>query len=184
MAIIGVTGHRILAEIEKIEAGVEQAIERIEKAFPREPLICLSALAEGADTVVAKKVIARANARLTVILPLPTDDYIADFRSTESKEEFLTLLGRADEVIRLPASESRDAAYQAAGFYVLDHCHALITVWDGQGAQGQGGTGEVVALARLRHLPIAWVKAGNRRPGTMDATSLGEDQGKVVFENF
>jgi hypothetical protein len=182
--IIGVTGHRILTDIAKIEAGVEQAIDRIKKAFPREPLTCLSALAEGADTVVAKKVMARSLARLTVILPLHEDDYISDFRSTESKEEFLTLLGHADEVIRLPASESRDEAYQEAGFYVLNHCDALITVWDGQNAQGRGGTGEIVALARSRRLPIAWVKAGNRRPGTTEATSLGEDQGKVVSENF
>ncbi len=184
MAIIGVTGHRIFTEIEKIEAGVEQAIDRIEKAFPREPLICLSALAEGADTMVARKVMARAGARLKVILPLPEYDYIADFRSRESREDFLSLLGQAAEVIRLPALASRDEAYQAAGFYVLDHCDALIAVWDGQGAQGQGGTGEMVVRARLKKLPLAWVKAGNRKPGTEKATSLGEEQGEVVFENF
>jgi len=184
VAIIGVTGHRILAEIEKIEAGIERAIERIEKTFPRHPLICLSALAEGADTIVAKKVMARSLARLTAILPLPENDYITDFCSRESREEFLRLLNQSIEVIRLPALASRDEAYEAAGVYVLDHSDALIAVWDGQDAQGQGGTGEIVARARLRHLPIAWVKAGNRKPGTEEPTSLGEDQGKVVFENF
>lgn len=184
MAIIGVTGHRILTDIEKIEAGVERAIDRIEKAFPREPLTCLSALAEGADTIVAKKVMARSIAQLKVILPLPEYDYITDFYSRQSREEFLSLLDRAVEVIRLPEPASRNEAYQAAGFYVLDHCDALVAVWDGQGAQGQGGTGEMVARARSRRLPVAWVKAGNRKPGTEEPTSLGEEQGKVVFENF
>ncbi len=39
----------------------------------------------------------------------------------------------------------------------------------------------MVAQARARHIPIAWVHAGNRRPGTMEPTSLGPDQGKVTF---
>jgi hypothetical protein len=33
-------------------------------------------------------------------------------------------------------------------------------------------------------LPIARVHAGNRRPGTMEPTSLGEEQGRVTFERF
>jgi hypothetical protein len=57
-------------------------------------------------------------------------------------------------------------------------------VWDGQGAQGQGGTGGIVAEARKCGLPIAWVHAGNRRPGTLEPTSLGAEQGEVSFERF
>ncbi len=42
----------------------------------------------------------------------------------------------------------------------------LLALWDGQNAQGQGGAGEIVALARQKGLPLAWVKCGNRLPGT------------------
>ena len=60
----------------------------------------------------------------------------------------------------------------------------LIAVWDGQDGQGQGGTATVVAKARELGLPIAWVHAGNRKPGTLEPTSLGAEQGSVSYENF
>ena len=117
-----------------------------------------------------------------VPLPLPQSDYLADFASAESKAEFLRLLGKADEVIELPPVPTRDEAYEAAGNYVLEHCDVLIAIWDGQDAQGQGGTGAIVARARQRGLSIAWLHAGNRNPGTQEPTSLGAEQGTVTFE--
>jgi len=41
-----------------------------------------------------------------------------------------------------------------------------------------------VAEARRRGLPLAWVHAGNRRPGSEEATSLGEEQGRLTLERF
>jgi len=90
----------------------------------------------------------------------------------------------ADEVITLPPAPTRDQAYAAVGRYVIDHCELLIAIWDGQEARGQGGAGEIVAQARLRGLPIAWVHAGNRKPGTQEPTTLGEEQGMVTLERF
>jgi len=46
---IGVTGHRFLAEVDKIAAGVDEALRRIEEAFPGKLLAVISPLAEGAD---------------------------------------------------------------------------------------------------------------------------------------
>jgi hypothetical protein len=184
MTRIGVTGHRFLADTDKIAAGVDEALNRIEASFPGEALTVLSPLAEGADRLVVQRVLARSGARLVAPLPLPESDYMDDFQTTESRKEFLSLLDRADEVIELPPAETRDRAYEAVGRYVLDHCDVLIAIWDGQGAQGQGGTGEVVAEARQHGLPMAWVRAGNRRPGTQEATTLGEQQGTVSFERF
>ncbi|MDQ5852388.1 MAG: hypothetical protein M3380_10030 [Chloroflexota bacterium] len=109
---------------------------------------------------------------------------MADFESAESKTEFLRLLDQADDVIELPAVATREAAYDAAGLYILDHCDVLLAVWDGQPAQGQAGTGEIIAQARERGLPIVWVPAGNRKPGTQEPTSLGAEQGTVTFENL
>jgi hypothetical protein len=181
--VIGVTGHRILTEIDRLESGITEALLRIDESFPGEPLIALSALAEGADRLVVDAVLGR-DGRLRAVLPLAADDYEDDFGSAESKKRFHDLLGEADEVIELPAAESREAAYEAGGRYVLDNCDMLMTIWDGQGAQGQGGTGGTVAEARERGLPIAWVHAGNRKPGTEEPTSLGEEQGTVTFENW
>jgi hypothetical protein len=182
--VIGVVGHRVLMEFENLEAGIEMALSTIEKSFPGHSFTVLSSLAEGADRLVARSVLRRPGARLIAVLPLSRSDYIEDFESAESREEFLGFLAEATEVIELPPAANRNAAYEAAGEYSLDHSDVLVTVWDGQGAQGQGGTGATVARARELGLPIAWVHAGNRKPGTMEPTSLGEEQGKVTFERL
>jgi hypothetical protein len=162
---------------------VDNALCRIAQTFPGQPWTVLSSLAEGADRLVVQRVLARCQARLVVVLPLPTHEYLADFAAPASRQEFFTLLDRADEVIALPPSPTRNAAYEAAGHYVLEHCEVLLAIWDGQQAQGQGGTGAMVAQARQRRLPLAWVHAGNRKPGTQEPTSLGAEQGKVTFEH-
>jgi hypothetical protein len=184
MIRIGVTGHRILAEVEKIEAGIAEALRFIEHQFPGETLAVVSSLAEGADRLVARQILSRPQARLIVPLPLPESDYLDDFITEKSKEEFISLLSQAEEVIHLPLASSREEAYEAAGRYMLEHNDVLVAVWDGQAAQGQGGTGDIAAEARRRKLPIAWVHAGNRQPGTSEPTTLEEEQGTVSYENF
>lgn len=184
MSSVGVTGHRRLAKIDHLTAGVETALVRIDSEMVRGALSVVSPLAEGADRLVARCVLAHPAARLIVPLPLPREEYLRDFASDESKHEFVKLLERADEVIELPPTPTRDEAYEAAGLYVLNHCDVLIAVWDGNPSQGAGGTAEVVAEARRRKLPIAWVHAGNRKPGTNEPTSFGAEQGTVTFENF
>jgi hypothetical protein len=185
MVAIGVTGHRVLAERERVEAGVDEALRRIAERFPRQPVTVVSSLAEGADRLVVRRAMARpGGARLVVPLPLPAADYEADFGSEESKAEFHALLERADEVVELPRAPTRTAAYAAAGEYVLRRADALLAVWDGRPAQGEAGTGAIVALARARGLPIARVHAGNRRPGTLEPTTLGAAQGTVTYEGL
>ena len=91
---------------------------------------------------------------------------------------------RAAEVVVVPAAPTREAGYEQAGRYVLDHSDVLLAVWDGQGAQGQGGTGEIVARARQQGKPVVIVRAGNRKPGTQEPTTPGPEQGKVLVERL
>jgi hypothetical protein len=179
-----VTGHRVLTDFEKIDAAVEVALRRIEDRFLGEALTAISALAEGADRMVAHHVLARPGARLVVPLPLRESDYMADFTSKESRAEFSNLLERAAEVVEMPSAASREHAYEAAGNYVLDNSDVLITIWDGREAQGLGGTADIVERARKRGLPIAWVHAGNRNSDSHEPASLGDQQGLVTFENI
>lgn len=182
--VVGVTGHRVITDLEPLEAGVSYALEQIEEMFPGEPVSILSALAEGADRLVIEKALERSDPHLVVVLPLPADDYATDFSSTASKRRFQELLDKAGEVIELPVTKSREAAYEAAGDYVLGRCDVLVAVWDGRAGQGEGATGRNVIAARERGLPIAWVHAGNRKPRTEEPTSLAEEQGEVTFERF
>ena len=181
---IGVTGHRILAAVDKINAGIDAGLIRIAQAFAGRRLVAVSPLAEGADRLVATRVLARRGGRLIAPLPLAQDDYMQDFATGESKAEFMRLVRQAEQVVLLDAKPTRNEAYEAVGLYVLDHCDVLIAIWDGQGAQGQGGTGDIVARARARGLPLVWVHAGNRKPGTTEPTTLGDEQGMVTYERL
>ena len=186
MAIValGITGHRYMAEMDKVMAGVECAVKRILKTFPDSSFRIFSSLAEGADRVLAKRLLLVPNASLWVPLPLPEEEYLKDFETSKSKEEFITLLGKAKRVINLPVMERREEGYLAAGKYVIENSDCLLAIWDGKPAQGVAGTSEIVALARERSLPLAWIHAGNRNPRTGFSTSLGPEQGKVTFEHL
>jgi hypothetical protein len=184
MVTIGVTGHRFLADVDRLTAGIDEALRQIEVAFPGRPLTVISPLAEGADRLVARRALARHGTRLIVPLPLPQTNYMADFATKRSRAEFLALLRLADETIVLSPAETREAAYEAVGRFILDRCDVLLAVWDGKAARGRGGTGEIVALARARGLPMAWVHIGNRKPGDQEITAPGTEQGAVSFERF
>jgi hypothetical protein len=181
---IGVTGHRVLAKVERVTAGIEKALAHIEASHPGRPLVVVSSLAEGADRLVVEAVLRRPIAWLEAVLPLPKSNYVKDFATPESREAFAGLIARAAVVTELPARATNDEAYAAANNRLLEGLDVLVAVWNGKGAQGKGGTGEVVARARARRLPLAWVHAGNRKPGTMIPTSLGAEQGTVTYENL
>jgi hypothetical protein len=181
---LGITGHRILAEVDKIMAGVEEAVQYICWAYPGSSFRILSSLAEGTDRILANRLLQIPNAVLWVSLPMPREEYLKDFESSSSKEEFNRLLEIAEQVIQVSAKEKREESYLAAGQYILENSDCLLTIWDGKRAQGMAGTGEIVSLARQRSLPLAWIHAGNRQPGTNHPTSLGPEQGKVTFEHF
>jgi hypothetical protein len=68
--------------------------------------------------------------------------------------------------------------------FILDHGSCLVAAWDGQPAQGRAGTGELVCLVRQRKLPLIWIRAGNRLPGTETPISLVAEQGEVSVENL
>ena len=95
---IAVTGHRKLpAGDPALTDGVDDALDRIEMrrsggtATTPVGLTVVSALAEGADRIVARRAMLRG-ARLEVVLPMPRDDYLADFKSAASRDDFCSLL--------------------------------------------------------------------------------------------
>ena len=150
--VVGVTGHRKLADPGLLAAKIDAVIDEIvrQAAAPPLRLVVLSPLAEGADRLVAARALALPGSALEVVLPLGETDYEADFADEASKEEFRSFLSRAKTAYRISGPASRKGAYAAAGRFVVDHCDVLIAVWDGQIANGPGGTADVVAYARSR----------------------------------
>lgn len=179
---IGVTGHRFLTDLDRVVAGIDCALDKVREIAPNPRYHILSSLAEGADRVVATRAMQLLGAELHAVLPLPRAQYEEDFKSAGSRLEFERLLASATSVLELPAEPGRPLVYKASGDYVVDHSDVMIAVWDGASAQGTGGVGDIVARARAKGKPLLIVAAGNRKPGTEEATSLGDRQGELTVE--
>ncbi len=160
---IGITGHRKLTDIAAIRRALSEVLMDLRPAPDNDALIFFSALAEGADRLAAEAALESGNAVLHAVLPMASADYCEDFHSAESVAEYQSLLDRAAVVKKLEPHAERNASYEAAGRYVVDHCDVLIAVWDGQPARGRGGTAEIVAYARDQGRPMYWIHS--RDPG-------------------
>lgn len=149
---IGVTGHSNLSA-----ASVPLVAEAIRTVLVEQDaaeLVGVSCLARGADQVFAR-VVLDAGGTLEVVLPA------ADYRARKVKPgnvaEFDELIGKTTQVHVMPFPESNRDAYMAASEHVLATVSALVAVWDGQPSGGHGGTGDVVAAARERGIPVTVV---------------------------
>ena len=202
---VGIIGHRpnrlpseqieldvIAEEIAKVlEAiGNEAAAARSrygEFFVEQKPVIAVvSALAEGADRMVARAALDRGKASagasdssadfvLDVPLPFPADVYKDDFGTQASKAEFDLLLEQARSVLVLPGerggsggADQTDArekkAYEAVGLTVLNQSDIIITVWDGGPSAGRGGTPAMLDFAARSGTPIIHIDAAAKHP--------------------
>ena len=122
----------------------------------------ISALAEGADQLVAEEAL-RLGCALRCSLPFERDEYAADFAVPAAQEEYRALLAKAEGVVELAGSRetraSEEAAYANVGYHVVAHSDLLLAIWDGEEAHGIGGTAYVVASALQYGLAVIWINA-------------------------
>jgi hypothetical protein len=165
--VVGVTGHRDLrpADVERLREEVEKIFARLEADYPHTPLIVLSALAEGADRLVAEVGLSR-QARLIAPLPMPMDDYLHDFKTAESRAEFQRFLDQGtgfavpfeldQRVAGTPLTlEQREHSYAAGGAYIAINSDVLIALWNGDAPDRIGGTGCIVEY-KLTGVPVPY----------------------------
>jgi len=181
---IGIAGHRANKLGPESRTAVEHALrtlyEMIGEAIAKialetqdriystaAPLIrIVSGLAEGADRIAITA--APAEWRLEAILPMPRAEYARDFlgsaTASDSNAEFERLLARAASVIELPLLPGIDVRddvgraqhYHALAAFLVRQIDLLVAVWDGQPADGPGGTaGVIVPFAGSLGSPIA-----------------------------
>ncbi|MEO7039851.1 MAG: hypothetical protein ABI446_10450 [Gemmatimonadaceae bacterium] len=160
---IGVTGHRSLLPGDEaaIQAQLRALFARIRREAPHSPMILLSALAEGADRLVARFALGEGIG-LIVVLPMRQENYEVDFPDAKSRDEFRALLRdpRVERVIVAPrldpsADESgpgRDHQYLLAGLFVARNSDVLIALWDGKPTRGVGGSAQIVDFRRTGRL--------------------------------
>jgi hypothetical protein len=85
---------------------------------------------------------------------LPSRNYEQSFEDSAQRRRFQDLLARAATRETLDFDAPSDAAYLAAGKHVVELSDELVAVWDRKPARGVGGTGDIVAYARARNVPI------------------------------
>jgi hypothetical protein len=175
---LGVTGHRkarlkpeqidrintqIQMVLDTLREGVNEAHQRYGDDFADAPPLCyfVSALADGADTLAAKRALENGW-RLLAPLPFAKEIYESDF-SPADKQEFQELLKSAHAVAELdgtrddPTHEER--AYLQAGVTTVSHSDFIIAVWDGEGARGMAGTAMIKEEALTTGKPVIWIDA-------------------------
>jgi hypothetical protein len=164
--VIGVTGHRKLDNQPWLAGQIREAIEKAKGLSPllhANPfeITVVSPLAEGADRLVVREILKIQGSILEAVLPLKKDEYKKDFKSAESKNEFEELISKARVVRILPPKDTREAAYEQVGHYIVDHCDVLMAIWNGQKAAGKGGTQKIVQYAIDNECPIVWINTEN-----------------------
>ena len=187
---IGVTGRRKLFCRAELEAAVCDALQKliwccfdgksaraIEQARrennPPVRFEVLSALAEGADRLVADVVLRFEGASLFAVLPLTESDYRDTFATQQARDALEPRLTCAQRIYRVrtrdlsadtddPARQNdlRLTAYEDAGRYIVDHCQVLIALWNGKGKGGRGGTASVVEYALASGRPVIRIWGG------------------------
>jgi hypothetical protein len=155
---VGVTGHRHLAEPLRVRDRCAETLREVRR--PDADIEIWSSLAEGADRIVAELVPSEAD-RLVAVLPLDPDDYRHDFSTSGSRRQFDALMAVADRVEITGPDESgtRESAYERAGLVIVERCDVLLALWDGEPSRGQGGTADIVRVAReegrtVIHIPV------------------------------
>jgi hypothetical protein len=139
---VGITGHQYRPSIDW--SWVTRAV-RAELSKLSEPRTLFCSLATGSDQIAADVAI---GLQIRVVAVLPLEGYDKYFSGADLIN-YRRLLSRS-EVVQLVWKGDPHRAFFEAGKFIIDNCDILIAVWDGEAAEGLGGTGDVVEYARPR----------------------------------
>lgn len=118
-----------------------------------------SSLARGADQLFAYLVL---EGHGTLVFVRPLADYEACFEG-KALADFLELRRAAAHEIKVAPLGDKESAFLVAGQRVADESEILVAIWDGEDAEGKGGTGDIVAYALQRQIPVLHIDAIEKR---------------------
>lgn len=149
--IFGVTGHRDLRDedIEKLEESVHTLFKKCQTAYPHTELIVISALAEGADMLVAR-IAKELGVTLHVLLPYQEEAYMDSFDNKENIKAFQEFKAYASkiEINSCVDTYGHETCYQQLGERIADMSNILLALWDGVDNGKSGGTSAIVKYQR------------------------------------
>ena len=142
--IVGFSGHRNLEDPKTVSAGICASLDRV--AAIHSPVAAVSSSARGADTLFLEEV-ARRDIPFFLLLPFHRMRFRQDFVPADW-QRVEVLVDRALNVEELGDTETAEEAYLETGVRVVDRSDLMVVVWDGNPAQGMGGTADVVDYTR------------------------------------
>lgn len=164
---IGVTGHRWFQLDKKDELKlvkeIDQTLNRLRKCYPDSKFRLITALAEGADRLVAERAIKLLDIEIIALLPMPYIFYKLDFNNSSlcqgesSESQFLRILSLCDWYCEIPPTYSnpknledlthpdRAKQYASLGNYIASMADDLVAIWNRQPSKGPGGTADVIS---------------------------------------
>ena len=161
--VVGVVGHRPNrlpdAEMPRIRQQLQDVLAEIQATRQAGSMVLMTGLAEGTDRIAARMALDRGW-HLVGSLPFSRARYVKDFATEASRAEFDGLMAKAARIVEAPRADTyadQNLGYAEQGLGLVAAAGAIVTVWDGQGAHGTGGTAEVVANARARGLTVYWI---------------------------
>jgi hypothetical protein len=168
---VGITGHRAgvltAPHVRTLRPAVYTVFRQLREAALRlqqsEDAFCSETRAElrlhtplatGADQIAA--ICARSSGYFVrALLPFEPTEYRKDFAPGEELDGFEQALEAADEIVALSGQrEDLEAAYVQVGESLVGTADVLIAIWDGEQANGPGGTGHVVEMALRSSVPV------------------------------
>lgn len=181
----GEVSRRIGEALLAVVAGVDQHHADWARLYRDEPplLTLFSGLAEGADRLGALCALGDPHWRLHAVLPFATEQYRKDFEGPTaepgSPERLEALLAAASCVTVLDGRAGTWEAYVPLARTLVESADLLIAVWDGKDADGPGGTGNVVRLARNEDVPVIRI-APTRDTEVWLEELLDDDHGRAT----
>jgi hypothetical protein len=172
---VGVAGHRTLENAPRLLTRVQDVLKTLDGLFQGSPhtYVVMSQLAEGADRLVTRAVLdwpesagPDVAASCHVLIPMPKKDFFKTFcekTRDESVKEFQSFLDAGATQEQLPGAPTNEEAYEIAGRLMVDRCHLVIAIWDGNPPKGRGGTAEVIEYARKQCRAIFWIHSQTGR---------------------
>ena len=144
MLCIGECGHQQIGDEATIEFVSQQLHEllttfQVQAHEHGQDILAYSALAIGTDRLFVKTALELG---IPVEVIIPCSHYEDIYDSPEVREEYHYLLGRCQQVHKLPFQECSEDAFLAAGRWIVDHSDLVMLAWNGYPAGGKGGTAE------------------------------------------
>lgn len=145
---IGVTGHQ-----ERDGISWEWVRQQIDRSLRGKNAVKgYSSLAAGTDQIFAECILSKKGSLIAVI---PGRGYRELFQG-QSLNNFDKLLA-VSEKIELSSDAVSERLFLEAGKWIVRSSDMIVAVWDGEPAEGRGGTADIVAYALLLGKPVCHI---------------------------